>query len=87
MGHEYLNPKIFGKNFWVNDMKEILQLMPESNETEKITKNYMEGIFSYISSSEQNIEQIQNLKLYLDEIDRRRNLDWRKTFPYLDVKI
>jgi len=87
VGHPYLHPKIFGSNFWRKDAEEILSLMPENNEIQKISKGYMKSIFSFIESCDKDLDQIQNLKLYLDEIDRRRNLDWRKTFPYLDVKI
>jgi hypothetical protein len=44
----------------------------------------MIGIKKSLSNSVVNPEQLRNLKLYLDELDSRRNLDWYSLFPWLD---
>jgi hypothetical protein len=44
----------------------------------------MEGIVKYISISTTDLEKLHDLTAYLDEIDRRRNLNWRQIFPWLD---
>ena len=58
--------------------------MPDTNEWDKNQKYYMEGIIKYISNSNANLEKLQELTNYLDEIDYRRNLNWRAVFPWLD---
>lgn len=83
-GHPYLNPIIFGGNFFDSDFAAILNSMPETSVWEKNQKQYMEGIISYISTSTVDIEKIHDLIHYLDEIDKRRNLNWRDTFLWLD---
>jgi hypothetical protein len=32
-----------------------------------------------------NYKEIQKLHTYLDELDRRRNTNWRTLFSYLDI--
>ena len=32
-----------------------------------------------------NYLEINKLHVYLDELDRRRNTDWRSIYPYLDI--
>ena len=83
----YLHPMIFKPGFWKKDIDKILSTMLTKNENDKNLKKYMEGICNHIDTSPKNESLIADLKVFLDEIDRRRNLDWRKTFPYLDVKI
>lgn len=83
----YLHPMIFGSGFWQQDIESILDTMSTENENDKNLKKYMEGICNHIDTSPKNQSLIADLKVFLNEIDRRRNLDWRKTFPYLDVKL
>ena len=40
-----------------------------------------------VESCEKNQEKIQQLAMYLDELDRRRNLNWRVTFPWLEKEL
>jgi hypothetical protein len=37
------------------------------------------------NTCKQDIGKINKLHAYLDEMDRRRNTDWRSLFPYLIV--
>ena len=32
---------------------------------------------------ETNLKDMKKLHIYLDELDRRRNTNWREIFPYL----
>ena len=61
--------------------------MPELTWQQKEAKTYMQGIWLQINSKERNQESIDRLGVYLDEIDRRRNLNWRKTFTWLEREI
>jgi len=74
----YLYPGIFGDGFWDKDFGEILSLMPKGQ-----AKDMMLGLGYEFQSHARDAAKIQQLKTYLDEMDRRRNLDWRKTFPWL----
>jgi pyruvate-formate lyase-activating enzyme len=77
----YLNPDVFGCNFF--DFDSILSVMPEDTWQQREIKQYMMGVKAQINSSSRNVAELKKMKLYLDEIDRRRNLDWRTTFPWL----
>jgi len=83
-GREWMHPKIFGKSFWKDDIEKILKFMPEDNESNKRAKLYMSGILNSFPETK-NKEQIQNLKHFLDQLDKRRKTNWRHVFPYLDI--
>jgi hypothetical protein len=44
----------------------------------------MEGIVATIQNSVYNKEETVKLLTYLDELDRRRNTNWRELFPWLE---
>jgi hypothetical protein len=46
-------------------------------------KNYLAGIARQSQHTGINSTEITKLKAVLDELDRRRNTDWRQTFPWL----
>ena len=82
MTHDFLHPEIFGSGFFDKDFEDILQCMP--NET---SRDYMQGIQYQINSCNRNQEKIKQLGVFLDEIDRRRKLNWRTTFPWLEKEL
>ena len=43
----------------------------------------MLGVQAQINNSQRNTAELNKLRLYLDEIDRRRNVNWRTTFPWI----
>jgi pyruvate-formate lyase-activating enzyme len=85
-GHEYQNPKIFDYEFWKNDMQNIIDHMSgntyESIELVKRMTGLQQVLKINCKRDEQKINQLHD---YLDELDRRRNTDWRSLFPYLIV--
>jgi hypothetical protein len=85
MTYEFLHPRIFGAEFWNKDFELILNNMPENTWQQKQAKSYMNGLLGELNSNchIRDTEKIQQLTIFLDEIDRRRNLDWKKTFPWL----
>jgi organic radical activating enzyme len=83
-GPSYLKPDIFGSHFFAEDFKTILALLDDNTNQEKETKKYMSGIFNKISSNKGNTQEIKDLIIYLDEIDRRRNTNWKTIFPWLE---
>jgi inhibitor of KinA sporulation pathway (predicted exonuclease) len=44
----------------------------------------MTGIYKQVDTTPANNDMIETLKIYLDEIDRRRNTNWRSLFPWLE---
>lgn len=80
---KHLHPDIFGAGYFNAHFQKILDLMPEDDEWNTKSKQYMAGISTYLDQCEEDLQQQHYLHLYLDEIDRRRNLDWKHVFPWL----
>jgi DNA topoisomerase IB len=60
----------------------------KSGSRENETRDRMVGMQQLLKQHTQyNFEEIKKLHTYLDEIDRRRNTNWRNLFSYLDVTI
>jgi len=83
-GRPFMLPDIFGKEFWANDSKAILEAMPEDTDANIRAKKYMEGCLNSINE-QPNKRLQQELKHFLDQLDKRRGTDWRSVFPYLDI--
>jgi organic radical activating enzyme len=83
----HLYPGIFGKGFFDQDMEKVLSLMREETWQEKNAKQMMKGILSEWNTHDRDTTKINDLGIFLDEIDRRRQLNWRKTFPWLIKEI
>ena len=79
----YLKAEIIGEEFFKEDTKKILELMPVINEQDKLAYDYMKGILNHINSSKTNKDQLANLIIYLDEKDKRRGTSWEHVFPWL----
>jgi organic radical activating enzyme len=77
----YLNPDILG-NVFESHFQQILPTMPDL-----ISKDYMTGIRKQIANSTRNTSEIAKLIVYLTELDRRRNTNWRTTFPWLEQEV
>ena len=80
----YLDPTIFGPDEFKDDFKKILDLMETETWRGSHAKKYMQGIIATIEKSVYNKEEVLKLLTYLDEIDRRRNTNWRELFPWLE---
>lgn len=77
-------PDIFGSGVFDEDFKRILDAMPAVEEKDKSAREHMMGIIQQIEAGPRNPVMIEELKVYLTEIDRRRDTDWRTLFPWLD---
>ena len=85
--YDFLHPKIFGTAFFDKDFENILQYMPQQSDEQINARKYMQGIQKEINTHERDQEKINQLGIFLDEIDRRRNLNWKKTFPWLTKEV
>ena len=61
--------------------------MPQNSEVQIVARKYMQGIQSQLNSKSRDQTKINQLGVFLDEIDRRRNQDWREVFPWLEKEI
>lgn len=79
----YLHPKILGSEEFKENFKKVLSLMETDTWRGGHAKSYMEGIVATINNSNFDKSETTKLLTYLDEIDRRRNTNWRELFPWL----
>ena len=77
------NPYNFG-HYFNNDMRQILQAMPEGTEDQQRQKLAMSGIATRLSASQPNPTLITEFKMYLDQLDQRRRTNWPTHFPWLN---
>jgi hypothetical protein len=76
---------IFG-NIFSQDFEQALALVPTVTPEQNASRNYLAGIAQQAGSCEPNILMIKKLHNFLNEMDQRRNTNWRKTFPWLTVE-
>jgi len=80
----WLHCSAFGAGFFDPEFNKVLACLPEKTDWDQNIKNYMHGLHKSLSLSEIDYAKISQLKRFLAEIDRRRNLDYTKVFPWLD---
>jgi protoporphyrinogen oxidase len=78
-----LVPDIFGPGVFERDFERLLDAMRERNPSEVSAKEHMRGIIKQVLHAPKNQDRINDLKVYLSEIDRRRGTDWTQLFPWL----
>jgi hypothetical protein len=78
-----LVPDIFGAGVFEQDFERLLAAMRERNPSEVSAKEHMRGIIKQVLHAPKNQDRINDLKVYLTEIDRRRGTDWTQLFPWL----
>lgn len=84
----YQHPKQFAYDLWAADFERILRAMPQDLEQQREAIPRMQGHQKLLQQHTQhNYKRISELHTYLDELDRRRNTDWRQLFPYLDIRL
>jgi hypothetical protein len=87
MTYDFLHPEIFGPGFFDSDFDKILNNMPDHTWQQREAKKYMQGIQLQINSSTYDSKKIKQLAVFLDEIDRRRDLNWHETFSWLEKEL
>ena len=79
----HLYAGIFGSGFFDQDFENILSVMPNDTWQHKNAWNMMSGLQKEFNSHQRNKTELLKLKTFLNEIDRRRDLNWKITFPWL----
>lgn len=84
--HMFQHPKSFAWDFWAPDFERIFAAMPLRTPEQREAVPRMQGLQSLLQQhARHNYQAIDKLRVYLDEIDRRRNTNWRSLFSYLDI--
>ena len=80
----WLHCSAFGAGFFDPEFNNVLACLPEKTDWDQNIKDYMHGLHKSLLLSEIDYAKISQLKRFLTEIDRRRNLDYKKVFPWLN---
>lgn len=83
MAPQWMDPAVFGPGVFEQDFQKILAEMRETNKSEINARHHIQGIARQIAAAPRNQPLVDGLKIYLDEIDRRRGTNWRSLFPWL----
>jgi hypothetical protein len=78
-----LHPKVFGGGVFDSDFEKIIDLMPITNSNQLNLKKQMQGLANFVKNSPKNPDKISALIEYLDELDRRRNTNWKTIFSWI----
>jgi hypothetical protein len=84
-GRPYLNPTIFGKDIIPLGIDKAIEVYETNGDAIKEAQlNNLKGIRTECAETEPDLLQQKLLKLYIKELDRRRNTDYTKLFPTID---
>ena len=78
------SPLIFRYELFKDSLTHMIDNLPNATWNHQATRNTLLGIALRLEKEcVNNVEQQRNLYQYLEQNDQRRNLDWKKTFPWL----
>lgn len=78
------SPLNFDYSIFEQALDQVANVLPNTTWDEQMTRNTFLGIQAHLKNNcKDNIIKQQELYSYLTENDRRRNTDWRRTFPWL----
>ena len=80
---DYTTPYMFNIDVFKDTIERCKKLFTVKNNTDLAIKKRWEGFELRFNNSIKDLEKIKRLKKYLSELDKRRNTDWKKTFPWL----
>lgn len=78
-----LSPHAFDYSQWAQYLDPVHEEMQDKSFDEYKAKHILKGIIGDLKNSSYSAKMHGDLITYLDEIDRRRGLDWSKTFTWL----
>lgn len=79
-----LSPQAFAYDTWEPHFLEVLSYINNNSFDAVNTRNTLCGIMDTLRNGNSDQTLQNNLMAYLDNIDKRRNLNWRKTFSWLN---
>lgn len=80
-----LSPEYFDITLYKDALNEVLAMINPLGDRHTQNNKVIAGIFDKLTSTAQtDVENQKNLLNYLNEVDRRRKLNWRNVFPWLE---
>ena len=76
-----------GGKFYVEAIKNIMKIYPKEYWDDQQSLKNINGILKSIINDIPNLEKIKHFIKVYDELDRRRNTNWRKIFPEIAAEI
>ena len=87
VGSKHVKPHALGYDFLKDDIEQILSIHPRGTwDSDEAFKN-ISGIFKSLEDAKPDIEHIENFLTVYNEIDRRRNTNWKEVFPDIATEI
>ena len=85
---EYMYPGIFGNKINEWGLREAIEMfetksMGNTDSVKENYKTYMNGIMKEFEEREPMPLRQKQFKIYLNELDRRRNTNWPKIYPQI----
>ena len=84
--HMFQHPKTYAYTMWAETFDRIYKAMPTRTPEQQEAIPRMQGLQRYLQTfTEHNWADIDKVRIWLDELDRRRGTNWRNLFAYLDI--
>ena len=81
----FLHPTIFGPDIVPFGLQKALDIFETNGDKIKVLqKENLKGILTECLNTAPDMKQQELLKVYLNELDRRRNTDYKKLFPQIE---
>ena len=87
-GNTLFTPTIFDYSVFETSFDTVINMLSSNSFDEDQSLKLITGIAAELKQlSKPNVEQQKNLLQCMEEIDRRRNLNWRSVFPWLTKEL
>ena len=81
---EIYHPEIFGGSFFTNELTAIVNDFVCTTHHDNTSKNMLLGIVNRLANSKIDVIRLKKLSLTLDQLDHRRNKNWRSLWPEIN---
>jgi len=82
----FQHPQTYAYSMWADTFDQIYAAMPTRTLEHQEAIPRMQGLQKQLQQvTQHNYKDINQLRVYLDELDRRRGTNWRELFSYLDI--
>lgn len=82
--YEIYHPEIFGSSFFIDQLSTLANNFICMTDHDNICKDRLIGIINVLSNSKVNHTRLKKLLLTLNQIDQRRNTNWRLLWPEIE---
>ena len=80
---EYASCDMLGSEFFQEDFDKILKMHPQESEDDRQAYQNILGLIQTIKTNNPSPKKIKEFIEVYDELDRRRNTDWRSVYPHI----